>query len=98
MKVAMIGSGYVGLVSGACFSEFGAYVTCIDTDKAKIDALNNLKLPIHEPGLNSLVKKNFKDGRLIFSTQFDGIIQDSDLIFIAILSQGRIHAITGEIN
>jgi UDPglucose 6-dehydrogenase len=84
MKVAMIGSGYVGLVSGACFSEFGAYVTCIDTDKAKIDKLNNLKLPIYEPGLNSLVKKNFKDGRLIFSTQFDGIIQDSDLIFITV--------------
>jgi len=89
MKVAMIGSGYVGLVSGACFSEFGAYVTCVDTDKAKIDALNNLEIPIYEPGLNNLIKKNFNDGRLIFSTQFDGVIQDADLIFITVGTPAR---------
>lgn len=84
MKVAMIGSGYVGLVSGACFSEFGAYVTCIDTNQAKIDALNNLEIPIYEPGLNNLVKKNFEDRKLLFSTQFDGVIQNTDLVFIAV--------------
>jgi len=84
MRVAMIGSGYVGLVSGTCFSEFGAYVTCIDTNQAKIDALNNLEMPIYEPGLNNLVKKNFEDGRLLFSTQFDGVIQNTDLVFIAV--------------
>ena len=84
MKVVMIGSGYVGLVSGACFSEFGAYVTCIDSDKSKIEALNNLKIPIYEPGLNNLVKKNFEGGRLFFTTQYDGTIQNADLVFIAV--------------
>ena len=84
MKVVMIGSGYVGLVSGACFSEFGAYVTCIDSDKDKIEALNNLKIPIYEPGLNNLVKKNFEGGRLFFTTQYDGAIQNADLVFIAV--------------
>jgi UDPglucose 6-dehydrogenase len=84
MNVVMLGSGYVGLVSGACFSEFGANVTCLDVDQKKIDDLNDGKIPIYEPGLDSLVKKNFDEGRLTFSTEFDGNIQNADLIFIAV--------------
>lgn len=80
----MLGSGYVGLVSGACFSEFGANVTCIDIDKKKIDALNAGKIPIYEPGLDNLVNKNHKDGRLTFTTDYDGYIQKADLVFMAV--------------
>ena len=84
MNVVMLGSGYVGLVSGACFSEFGANVTCLDIDQSKIDDLNNGKIPIYEPGLDDLVKKNFDEGRLVFSMQYDGIIQNADLVFLAV--------------
>ena len=64
MKVIMIGAGYVGLVSGTCFAEFGADVTCIDVLHEKIDSLNNGEIPIYEPGLDHLVKKNIDAGRL----------------------------------
>ncbi len=64
MRVAMIGSGYVGLVSGACFADFGHVVTCVDKDKGKIDALNRGTVPIYEPGLAELVAANAKAGRL----------------------------------
>jgi UDPglucose 6-dehydrogenase len=84
MNVVMLGSGYVGLVSGACFSEFGANVTCLDIDPEKIEDLNKGKIPIYEPGLDALVKKNFDEGRLSFSTEYDGHIQNADLIFIAV--------------
>ncbi len=84
MNVVMLGSGYVGLVSGACFSEFGANVTCLDIDQNKIDDLNNGKIPIYEPGLEELVKKNFDEGRLVFSTEYDGAIQGADLVFLAV--------------
>lgn len=84
MKVSMIGSGYVGLVSGACFAEFGADVVCIDKDKSKIDALNQGVMPIYEPGLAELVKKNTDDGRLHFSQEFEEHIAQSDLVFIAV--------------
>ena len=69
MNVVMIGSGYVGLVSGACFAEFGANVTCIDVDQKKIDALNAGKIPIYEPGLDDLVARNVAAGRLCFTTR-----------------------------
>ena len=69
MNVVMIGSGYVGLVSGACFAEFGASVTCIDVDHAKIDQLNAGKIPIYEPGLDDLVARNVAAGRLQFTTE-----------------------------
>ena len=80
----MIGSGYVGLVSGACFAEFGASVTCIDVDQAKIDKLNAGKIPIYEPGLDDLVARNVTAGRLQFTTDYDAIVEAADLVFIAV--------------
>ena len=84
MKVSMIGSGYVGLVSGTCFAEFGADVVCIDKDKSKIDSLKQGVMPIYEPGLAELVKKNVNDGRLEFSQDYEEHIAQSDLVFIAV--------------
>ena len=84
MKVSMIGTGYVGLVSGACFAEFGINVVCIDKDEAKIEALTRGVIPIYEPGLEELVEKNVSSGRLRFSPSFDGHIADSDVVFIAV--------------
>ena len=80
----MIGSGYVGLVSGACFAEFGTHVSCLDIDQSKIDALNNNEIPIYEPGLDELVLKNKLQGRLKFSTKYDEVIKNADLVFIAV--------------
>ena len=74
MNVVMIGSGYVGLVSGTCFAEFGANITCIDVDKEKIDALNKGVIPIYEPGLDILVEKNKNEGRLTFSSEYSAVI------------------------
>lgn len=84
MNVVMIGSGYVGLVSGACFAEFGANVTCVDKDESKIDALLNGKIPIYEPGLDNLVAKNIEAGRLGFSTDLSDAVGEADLVFIAV--------------
>ena len=84
MNLVMIGSGYVGLVSGACFSEFGANVTCIDVDQDKIDRLNAGEIPIYEPGLDDLVARNVAAGRLSFTTEYDPAICDADLVFIAV--------------
>jgi len=84
MNVVMIGAGYVGLVSGACFAEFGANVICLDVDAGKIEALQNGKIPIYEPGLEDLVHRNMRAGRLQFSTQFQDWIPDADLVFIAV--------------
>jgi UDPglucose 6-dehydrogenase len=84
MNVAMIGSGYVGLVSGACFAEFGANVTCIDVDQSKIDRLNAGEIPIYEPGLDDLVERNVKAGRLTFTTHYAPAIGEADLVFIAV--------------
>ena len=67
MRIAMIGTGYVGLVSGTCFSEFGVETVCVDKDQAKIDRLRKGEIPIYEPGLESLVNKNAKSGRLTFT-------------------------------
>ena len=80
----MIGSGYVGLVSGACFAEFGANVTCVDVDRSKIDKLNAGGIPIYEPGLDDLVRRNADSGRLQFSTDFGSSVSDADLVFIAV--------------
>jgi len=84
MRVAMIGTGYVGLVSGACFSEFGVDVVCVDKDQNKIDMLENGVMPIYEPGLDDLVEKNVKAHRLTFTTQLAGAVKDADAVFIAV--------------
>ncbi len=84
MNVVMIGAGYVGLVSGACFAEFGASVICIDKDAAKINALSDGNIPIYEPGLEDLVKRNTAAGRLCFSTELPEAVAQADLVFIAV--------------
>ena len=84
MKVVMIGAGYVGLVSGACFAEFGASVTCVDVVEEKIDALQRGVMPIYEPGLDQLVEKNVAAGRLSFSTALAEEVPLADIIFIAV--------------
>ena len=89
MRVVMIGTGYVGLVSGACFAEFGAEVTCIDVDQAKVARLRAGEIPIYEPGLESLVAKNVREGRLTFSTALDAIVGMADLVFIAVGTPSR---------
>ena len=80
----MIGTGYVGLVSGTCFSDLGNKVICADIDKNKINKLNSSKIPIYEPGLEELVKKNFDQKRLSFTTDINSAIKDSDIIFICV--------------
>ena len=84
MNVVMIGAGYVGLVSGACFAEFGANVTCVDVAQDKIDKLNAGGIPIYEPGLDDLVKRNADAGRLKFSTELGPNVSEADLVFIAV--------------
>ena len=85
----MIGSGYVGLVSGACFAEFGASVTCVDVDTHKIDRLKRGEIPIYEPGLQSVVDKNVKDGRLHFTTDLANAVSEADIVFIAVGTPSR---------
>ena len=84
MKVAVIGTGYVGLVAGACLAETGNDVTCADVDGAKIDGLRHNRLPIHEPGLEPLVVRNQRDGRLQFTTDVGAAVERSDVVFIAV--------------
>jgi len=84
MKVAMIGTGYVGLVSGVCFSDFGHDVICVDKDPAKIDALNAGQVPIYEPGLDDLMHKNVAAGRLSFTGDLDTAVAQADAVFIAV--------------
>ncbi|MEM8701101.1 MAG: UDP-glucose/GDP-mannose dehydrogenase family protein [Pseudomonadota bacterium] len=84
MRVAMIGTGYVGLVSGTCFADFGHVVTCIDKDETKIDALNSGQIPIYEPGLQDLVAKNVAEERLYFTTDPTDAIRNADAVFIAV--------------
>ncbi|MFL2821827.1 MAG: UDP-glucose dehydrogenase family protein [Candidatus Puniceispirillales bacterium] len=84
MKIVMIGTGYVGLVTGTCFSEFGYEVICVDKDNKKINNLENGILPIYEPGLEILVHKNYKNGKLNFSNSIEKSISDADAIFIAV--------------
>ena len=84
MKIAVIGAGYVGLVSGACFSEFGFTVTCIDKDAGKIGSLEQGVMPIYEPGLDDLVARNVAAGRLSFSTDLGSSVAAADAVFIAV--------------
>jgi UDPglucose 6-dehydrogenase len=89
MKIAMIGSGYVGLVSGACFADFGHDVVCIDKDASKIERLNASIMPIYEPGLDALVKTNVDAGRLSFSIDLAASVKGCDAIFIAVGTPSR---------
>ncbi|TVV73594.1 UDP-glucose dehydrogenase family protein [Sphingomonas solaris] len=89
MRVAMIGSGYVGLVSGACFADFGHEVTCVDKDERKIAALHANVMPIYEPGLDGLVSRNVSSGRLAFTTSLAEGVADKDAVFIAVGTPSR---------
>jgi UDPglucose 6-dehydrogenase len=84
MKITMIGTGYVGLVSGACFAEFGYNVTCVDKNEEKIAELKKGGIPIYEPGLDDVVARNVKDGRLHFTTDLPKAVADADVVFIAV--------------
>ena len=89
MRVAMIGTGYVGLVSGACFADFGHDVTCVDKDAAKIAALTRGEVPIYEPGLNDLVAANTRAGRLKFTNDLPGAVKAADAVFIGVGTPSR---------
>ena len=89
MRVAIIGTGYVGLVSGACFADFGHTVTCVDKDEGKIEKLKNGIMPIFEPGLDNLVASNVKEERLFFTTDAKEAIRDADAVFIAVGTPSR---------
>lgn len=89
MNIVMIGSGYVGLVSGVCFADFGHRVTCVDTDADKIAALAAGRIPIYEPGLDDLVAKNVRDGRITFTTDLAGPVGEADAVFIAVGTPSR---------
>ncbi|UCF68715.1 MAG: UDP-glucose/GDP-mannose dehydrogenase family protein [Acidobacteriota bacterium] len=84
MNIAVIGTGYVGLVSGACFAEFGTQVTCVDNDEDKVATLRDGQIPIFEPGLEQLVRRNVEAGRLTFSTDLAGAIQSNLVVFITV--------------
>ena len=84
MKLCMIGTGYVGLVSGTCFADIGNEVVCVDKDDKKIKKLNQGNSPIYEPGLNELIKKNFEAKRLSFTIDINKAISVSDIIFICV--------------
>jgi UDPglucose 6-dehydrogenase len=89
MKIAMIGTGYVGLVSGACFAEFGPSVVCVDLDAAKVERLRRGEIPIYEPGLDDLVAKGIKSGRLTFTTELAEAVANADAVFIAVGTPSR---------
>jgi len=89
MRVAMIGTGYVGLVSGACFADFGHEVVCVDKDAAKVDMLNSGGIPIYEPGLDLLVERNVREGRLSFTQDLTDAVRGADAVFIAVGTPSR---------
>jgi len=89
MRVAMIGTGYVGLVSGACIADFGHRVTCVDKDSIKISALKASEIPIYEPGLDEIVRSNVREGRLSFTTELSEALNEADAVFIAVGTPAR---------
>src|SRR4030042_5403287 len=84
MKVAMVGAGYVGLVTAACFAEMGNEVTCVDADRAKVEALEQGIIPIYEPGLEDYIRRNTQENRLFFTTDLAAAVQRSLIVFIAV--------------
>ena len=84
MKIVIVGTGYVGLVTGTCFAEVGINVTCVDIDKSKIDGLKNGIIPIYEPGLEEMVQRNIEKGRLHFSTELAPTLDGAQVVFIAV--------------
>ena len=84
MNIAIVGTGYVGLVSGACFADTGVNVTCVDVDAAKIERLQRGDVPIYEPGLDELVRKNVAAGRLKFTTDLASILNEQEIVFSAV--------------
>ena len=89
MKIAIIGTGYVGLVSGVCFAEFGFDVTCVDKDQSKIQALKQGEVPIYEPGLETILKRNTEANRLFFTSDLNKAVKNSDVVFIAVGTPSR---------
>src|SRR5262245_22767573 len=89
MRVTMIGTGYVGLVSGACIADFGHQVTCVDKDSTKISTLSAGEIPIFEPGLGDIVRSNLEEGRLAFTTALGESVRDADVVFIAVGTPSR---------
>ena len=89
MKIAIIGTGYVGLVSGVCFAEFGFDVTCVDKDRSKIQALKQGEVPIYEPGLETILKRNTEAKRLFFTSDLNKAVKNSDVVFIAVGTPSR---------
>ena len=84
MNLTIVGTGYVGLVTGACLADIGHDVFCLDVDQRKIDVLNNGGVPIHEPGLQEIIARNRKAGRLKFSTDIEAAVAHGDILFIAV--------------
>ena len=89
MRIAMVGAGYVGLVSGACFSDFGHHVVCVDNDEDRVAALKRGEIPIHEPGLGELVAKNVEAGRLAFDRDLKAAVGKAEVVFIAVGTPSR---------
>src|SRR5262245_38704845 len=89
MKICVVGSGYVGLVTGTCFAEFGVNVVCVDQDEKKVRMLQSFTPPFYEPGLEEILRKNVRDGRLSFTTDSAKAIQESEVIFIAVGTPSR---------
>src|SRR5919199_1961898 len=89
MRIAMVGAGYVGLVSGACFAEFGVEVCVVDMDAAKVEALRQGRIPIYEPGLEALVTENVRDRRLSFTTALEEAVRGADAVFLAVGTPSR---------
>ena len=98
MKLCMIGTGYVGLVSGVCFSDLGNDVICVDRDLKKINLLKQGKIPIYEPGLSELVVKNYKNKRLTFSSDLKSSVKNSDIIFICVGTPTKKNGISADLS
>ena len=88
MKITIIGTGYVGLVTGTCFSETGNDVVCVDNNHEKIESLNKGNVPIYEPGLDELIKRNVKEGRLSFTTDIKSAVENALFVFITRQNKG----------